>query len=78
MAKTNLASMSIDALLTLRGDIEKTLSRKTAQFASHMSKRRVNWVQVSCKSFYSEHAVVGAVASTRSISRFKQSPIWHR
>jgi hypothetical protein len=28
MAKTNLASMSIDALLTLRGDIEKTLSRK--------------------------------------------------
>jgi hypothetical protein len=31
MAKTNLASMSIDALLTLRSEIEKTLSRKAAQ-----------------------------------------------
>jgi hypothetical protein len=28
MAKTNLASMSIDALLTLRGDIGKTLATR--------------------------------------------------
>jgi hypothetical protein len=31
MARANLASMSIDALLKLRGDIEKTLSHKAAQ-----------------------------------------------
>jgi DNA-binding protein H-NS len=38
MAKTNLASMSIDALLTLRGDIEKTLSRKAAQLKEQLSR----------------------------------------
>ena len=38
MAKTNLASMSIDALLTLRGEIEKTLSRKAAQLKELLSK----------------------------------------
>ena len=38
MAKTNLASMSIDALLTLRGDIERTLSRKAAQLKELLSK----------------------------------------
>jgi hypothetical protein len=30
MANTNLASMSVDALLKLREDIEKVLSRKAA------------------------------------------------
>ena len=38
MAKTNLASMSIDALLKLRGDIEKTLSRKAAQLKEQLSR----------------------------------------
>ena len=38
MAKTNLASMSIDALLTLRSDIEKTLSRKAAQLKEQLSR----------------------------------------
>jgi hypothetical protein len=38
MAKTNLASMSIDALLTLRGDIEKTLGRKAAQLKELLSR----------------------------------------
>jgi DNA-binding protein H-NS len=36
--KTNLASMSIDALLTLRGDIEKTLGRKAAQLKEQLSR----------------------------------------
>jgi hypothetical protein len=39
MAKTNLASMSIDALLTLRGEIEKTLSRKAVQLKEQLPKR---------------------------------------
>jgi DNA-binding protein H-NS len=38
MAKTNLASMSVDALLKLRGDIEKTLSRKAAQLKEQLSR----------------------------------------
>jgi hypothetical protein len=38
MPKTNLASMSIDALLTLRGDIEKTLSRKAALLKEQLSR----------------------------------------
>jgi DNA-binding protein H-NS len=38
MAKTNLASMSIDALLTLRGDIGKTLGRKAAQLKELLSR----------------------------------------
>jgi DNA-binding protein H-NS len=37
MARTNLASMSVDALLKLRGDIEKTLSRKAAQLKEQLS-----------------------------------------
>ena len=38
MAKTKLASMSIDALLTLRGDIGKTLSHKAAQLKELLSR----------------------------------------
>src|ERR1700745_878186 len=38
MAKTNLASMSIDALLTLRSDIGKTLSHKAAQLKELLSR----------------------------------------
>jgi DNA-binding protein H-NS len=38
MAKTNLASMSIDALLKLRGDIEKTFSRKAAELKEQLSR----------------------------------------
>jgi hypothetical protein len=38
MAKTNLASMSIDALLTLRSDIERTLGRKAAQLKEQLSR----------------------------------------
>jgi DNA-binding protein H-NS len=38
MAKTNLASMSIDALLTLRSDIERTLGRKAAQLKELLSR----------------------------------------
>ena len=38
MARTNLASMSVDALLKLRGDIEKTLSRKAAQLKEQLSR----------------------------------------
>jgi len=38
MARTNLASMSVDTLLKLRGDIEKTLSRKAAQLKEQLSR----------------------------------------
>lgn len=38
MARTNLASMSIDALLKLRRDIEKTLTRKAAQLKAQLSR----------------------------------------
>jgi DNA-binding protein H-NS len=38
MARTNLASMSVDALLKLRGDIEKTLTRKAAQLKAQLSR----------------------------------------
>jgi DNA-binding protein H-NS len=38
MAKTKLASMSIDALLTLRSDIERTLGRKAAQLKEQLSR----------------------------------------
>jgi DNA-binding protein H-NS len=38
MAKTNLASMSVDALLKLREDIEKVLSRKAAQLKDQLSR----------------------------------------
>ena len=38
MARTNLASMSVDALLKLRGDIERTLTRKAAQLKAQLSK----------------------------------------
>jgi DNA-binding protein H-NS len=38
MAKPNLASMSIDALLKLRGDLEKTLSRRAAQLKDQLSR----------------------------------------
>jgi DNA-binding protein H-NS len=38
MAKPNLTSMSIDALLKLRGDLEKTLSRKAAQLKDQLSR----------------------------------------
>src|SRR5262249_23228751 len=36
--QTNLASMSVDALLKLRGDIEKTLTRKAAQLKAQLSR----------------------------------------
>jgi DNA-binding protein H-NS len=38
MANTNLASMSVDALLKLREDIEKVLSRKAAQLKDQLSR----------------------------------------
>jgi DNA-binding protein H-NS len=38
MARTNLASMSVDALLELRSNIEKTLSRKAAQLREQLSR----------------------------------------
>jgi DNA-binding protein H-NS len=38
MAKTNLASMSVDALLKLRGDIERTLSHKATQLKEQLSR----------------------------------------
>ena len=38
MARTNLASMSVDALLKLRGDIERTLGRKAAQLKEQLSR----------------------------------------
>ena len=38
MAKTNLASMSVDALLKLRDDIEKALSRKATQLQDQLSR----------------------------------------
>jgi DNA-binding protein H-NS len=38
MAKTNLASMSIDALLKLRGDIEETFSHKAAELKEQLSR----------------------------------------
>jgi DNA-binding protein H-NS len=38
MVRTNLASMSIDALLKLRDDIGKTLSGKAAQLRDQLSR----------------------------------------
>jgi DNA-binding protein H-NS len=38
MVRTNLASMSIDALLKLRGDIGKTLSSKAAELRDQLSR----------------------------------------
>jgi DNA-binding protein H-NS len=38
MPKPNLSSMSIDALLKLRADIEKTLSSRAAQLRNELSK----------------------------------------
>jgi DNA-binding protein H-NS len=38
MAKTNLASMSVDALLKLRDHIEKVLSRKATQLQDQLSR----------------------------------------
>ena len=38
MAKTNLSSMSIDALLKLRKDVERTLSRKADQLREQLSR----------------------------------------
>jgi DNA-binding protein H-NS len=38
MANRNLSSMSVDALLKLRADIEKTLSSRAAQLRSELSK----------------------------------------
>jgi DNA-binding protein H-NS len=38
MAKINLASMSVDALLQLREDIQKTLSRMTGQLEDQLSR----------------------------------------
>jgi DNA-binding protein H-NS len=38
MTRTNLASMSVDALLKLRGDIERTLSLKAAQLKEQLSR----------------------------------------
>ena len=38
MARTNLASMSVDALLKLRGDIERTLGCKAAQLKEQLSR----------------------------------------
>jgi DNA-binding protein H-NS len=38
MAKMNLASMSVDALLKLRDDIEKVLSRRATQLQDQLSR----------------------------------------
>src|SRR5262245_22465974 len=38
MVRTNLASMSIDELLTLRDDIGKALNRKAAQLRDQLSR----------------------------------------
>jgi hypothetical protein len=38
MAKGNLASMSVDALLKLRDDIGKVLSRKAGQLQDQLSR----------------------------------------
>src|SRR4029453_4121488 len=38
MARTNLGSMSVDALLKLRDDIEKVLSSKAVQLEQQLSK----------------------------------------
>jgi DNA-binding protein H-NS len=38
MPKPNLSAMSVDALLKLRDDIEKTLSSRAAQLRSELSK----------------------------------------
>jgi DNA-binding protein H-NS len=38
MPKSNLSAMSVDALLKLRADIEKTLSSRAAQLRSELSK----------------------------------------
>jgi DNA-binding protein H-NS len=38
MPKPNLSSMSVDALLKLRADIEKTLSSRAAQLRNELSK----------------------------------------
>jgi hypothetical protein len=51
MARTNLASMSVDALLKLRGDIEKTLSRKAAQLKEQLSRLGNETGGLACTRF---------------------------
>ena len=38
MAKTNLASMSVDALLKLREDVAKAITRKATQLENQLSR----------------------------------------
>ena len=38
MARTNLASMSVDALLKLRDDVEKTLNRRANELQEQLSR----------------------------------------
>jgi len=38
MPRTNLSSMSVDALLTLRDDVEKVLSQRAVHLAEQLSK----------------------------------------
>jgi hypothetical protein len=38
MARTNLGSMSVEALLKLRDDVGKVLSQKAVQLAEQLSK----------------------------------------
>ena len=38
MPRTNLSSMSVDALLTLRDDVEKVLSQRAVQLEQQLSK----------------------------------------
>jgi DNA-binding protein H-NS len=38
MARTSLASMSVDALLTLRDDVEKALSRRANELQDQLSR----------------------------------------
>ena len=38
MARTNLGSMSVDALLTLRDDVEKALNRRASELRDQLSR----------------------------------------
>jgi len=43
MPRTNLSSMSVDALLTLRDDVEKVLSQRAVHLAEQLSKLGGEW-----------------------------------
>jgi DNA-binding protein H-NS len=57
-ARSNLASMSVDALLKLRNDIEQVLTRRAAQLQTELSKLGLHAKKVGRSSLKGRKAPV--------------------